>query len=209
MRRVLTALLLVLAVAAAPLLLVLAVAAAPLLLSVPAAVAQDPVELGSGHVVDQAGVLSDADVDTVEAATAALKKNHQITLYVVFVDHFTNPADAEDWANETAARNDLAPTDYLLDIETTGENLYLSGDDSGPVNDRELTTIEQQQVAPKVHTQDWTQAALAAAHGLGNAVDGGPGPAFVWLLVIGLVAVVFVLLVRRQRSSRSRRSMTP
>lgn len=192
-------------------LLALGVAFAPLALATPAAEAADPVDLGSGHVVDQAGVLSDADVDTIEAATAALKKNHRITLYVVFVDHFTNPADAEDWANETAASNDLGPTDYLLAVDTTGGALYLSGDDSGPVSDRELTTIEQDQVAPKVHTQDWTQAALAAANGLGNAVGGGPGPAFVWLLVVALIviAVVAFLLVRRQRRSRSRNANTP
>lgn len=200
-RRVLTALL-----------LAIAVATAPVVLSASAAVAQDPVDLGSGHVVDQAGVLSDADVDTIEAATAALKKNHQITLYVVFVDHFTNPADAEDWANETAARNDLGPTDYLLAVETTGSGTYyLSGDDSGPVTDQELTAIEQDQVAPKLHTQDWTQAAVAAANGLGNAVGGGPGPWFVWLLIVALVAIaaVVAVLIRRQRSARSRRSTTP
>lgn len=192
-------------------LLAIGVALAPLALSAPAAEAADPVDLGSGHVVDQAGVLSDADIDTIEAASAALKKNHQITLYVAFVDHFTNPADAEDWANETAARNDLGPTDYLLAVDTTGGALYLSGDDSGPVTDRELTTIEQDQVAPKVHSQDWTQAAVAAANGLGDAVGGGPGPAFVWLLVVALIviAVVVALLVRRQRRSRSRNATTP
>ena len=192
-------------------LLAIGVAMTPLALSAPAAEAADPVDLGSGYVVDQAGVLSDADIETIEAASAALKKNHQITLYVAFVDHFTNPADAEDWANETAARNDLGPTDYLLAVDTTGRTLYLSGDDSGPVTDRELTTIEQDQVAPKVQSQDWTQAAVAAANGLGNAVGGGPGPVFVWLLVVALIviAVVAVLLVRRQRRSRSRNATTP
>jgi uncharacterized membrane protein YgcG len=193
------------------LLLAAGAALASLTLSSPAAEAADPVDLGSGHVVDQAGVLSDADVDTIEAASAALEKNHQVTLYVVFVDHFTNPAGAEDWANETAARNDLGPTDYLLAVDTTGGALYLSGDDSGPVTDRELTAIEQNQVAPKVHSQDWTQAAVAAANGLGDAVGGGPGPVFVWLLVIAMIviAVVVVLLVRRQRRSRSRNASTP
>lgn len=192
-------------------LLALGIACAPLALGASAALAADPVDLGSGHVVDQASVLSTADIDTIESATSELKKNHHITLYVAFVDHFTNPADAEDWANETAARNDLGPTDYLLAIATDTGSYYLSGDDSGPVTDQELTAIEQQQVGPKVRTQDWTQAAVGAAHGLGDAVGGGPGPWFVWLLVIGLVVVaaVVALLIRRQRRSRSRRSMTP
>lgn len=192
-------------------LLALGIAGAPLALGASAAVAADPVDLGPGRVVDQAGVLSTADSDTIESATADLKKNHHITLSVVFVDHFTDPADAEDWANETAARNDLGPTDYLLAIATDTGSYYLSGDDSGPVSDQELTAIEQQQVAPKVHTQDWTQAAVAAANGLGDAVGTGPGPWFVWLLVVGLivVAAVVALLIRRQRRVRSRRSLTP
>lgn len=192
-------------------LLALGIAGAPLALGASAAVAADPVDLGPGRVVDQAGVLSTADIDTIESATADLKKNHHITLSVVFVDHFTDPADAEDWANETAARNDLGPTDYLLAIATDTGSYYLSGDDSGPVSDQELTAIEQQQVAPKVHTQDWTQAAVAAANGLGDAVGTGPGPWFVWLLVVGLivVAAVVALLIRRQRRVRSRRSLTP
>lgn len=194
------------------LLLALGLAAAPLALGAPAALAADPVQLGSSHVVDQAGVLSDADVDTVESAVASLKKDHGITLYVVFVDRFANPGDAEDWANETAARNDLGPTDYLLAVETTGDaSYYLSGDDSGPVSDQELTAIEQDKVAPLVQSQEWTKAAVAAATGLGDAVGGGPGTVFVWLLVVGLIvlAAVVVLLVRRQRGARSRRSMTP
>jgi uncharacterized membrane protein YgcG len=192
-------------------LLALGIAGAPLALGASAAVAADPVDLGPGRVVDQAGVLSTADSDTIESTTADLKKNHHITLSVVFVDHFTDPADAEDWANETAARNDLGPTDYLLAIATDTGSYYLSGDDSGPVSDQELTAIEQQQVAPKVHTQDWTQAAVAAANGLGDAVGTGPGPWFVWLLVVGLivVAAVVALLIRRQRRVRSRRSLTP
>ena len=77
------------------LLLALGVVAAPLLLSAPAATAAGPVELGSDHVVDQAGVLSDADVHAIETATTALTKDHGIDLYVVFVDRFTDPADAK------------------------------------------------------------------------------------------------------------------
>lgn len=192
-------------------LLAVSVAVAPIALAAPAAEAADPVQLGPGHVVDQAGVLSKADVDTIEAATATLKKNHQITLYVVFVDHFTNPTDAEDWANETAARNDLGPTDYLLAAETDGSAYYLSGDDSGPVSDQELTTIEQSQVVPALHAQDWTKAAVAAANGLGDAVGGGPAPWLVWLLVVVLVAIAAVafLLIRRRRTSRTRKAPTP
>ncbi|QNE34841.1 TPM domain-containing protein [Leifsonia shinshuensis] len=196
------------------LLLAAGVVAAPLVLSPPAAHAarvdqtartQDPVDFGSGHVVDQASVLSDADVDTIEAASASLHKNHGIRLYVAYVDHFTNPTDAEDWANETAARNDLGPTDYLLAVATDGQAYYLSGDSSGPVSDQELTSIEQTQVEPKLRTQDWTPAAVAAAQGLGAAVGDSGGAVIFWVvLVVVLVvgAVVLYLVFRRRRAKR-------
>ncbi|CAM5525146.1 TPM domain-containing protein [Leifsonia shinshuensis] len=196
-RRALIALLLALGVAAAPLALPASAARA--------ARAQDPVDFGSGHVVDQASVLSDADVDTIEAASSALFKDHGIRLYVAYVDHFTNPADAEDWANETAARNDFGPTDYLLAVATDGQGYYLSGDSSGPVSDRELTSIEQTRIEPKLSTQDWTPAAVAAAQGLGAAVGASGGAVIFWVvlavvLVIG--ALVLLLVLRRRRGAK-------
>lgn len=183
-------------------LLALGIASAPLALSASPASAQDPVDLGSGHVVDQAGVLSDADVDTIEAAVATLYKDHKIDLYVVYVDQFTNPADAEDWANDTAARNNLGPTDYLLAVATDGHAYYLSGDNSGPISDAKLGSIEQNQIEPELRTQNWTQAAVAAAKGLGDAAGGGSGT-FFWVFLAGVVVigVVIFLLVRRRRRS--------
>lgn len=188
--------------------LAVGVVSAPLVLSAPAAQAArtaDPVDFGSGHVVDQASVLSDADVDTIEAASASLYKSHGIRLYVAYVDQFTNPTDEEDWANETAARNGLGPTDYLLAVATDGQSYYLSGDSSGPVSDRELTTIEQTQVEPKLRTQDWTPAAIAAAQGLGAAVGDSGGTVIFWValavvLIVG--GVVLWLVFRRRRGVR-------
>jgi hypothetical protein len=180
------------------LLLALGAASTPLALAAPPAAAQDPVDLGSGHVVDQAGVLSHADTATIEAAAAALYKDHRIDLYVVYVDRFTNPTDAEDWANETAARNNLGSTDYLLAVATDGRAYYLSGDSSGPVSDEKLSGIEQNQIEPKLRTHDWTQAAVAAASGLGDAMGGGGPGAYFWVLLVGVIVigVVVLLLVR-------------
>ncbi|WP_348787102.1 TPM domain-containing protein [Leifsonia sp. NPDC080035] len=170
----------------------------------PAAMAADPVDLGSGHVLDQAGVLSPGDTEKIDDAAASLYSGHKIDLYVVYVDRFTNPADAADWANETAARNNLGPTDYLLAVATDGRAYYLSGDDSGPVSEDQLSQIERDDIEPKLHAGDWAGAAVAAADGLGNAVGGGGGGGvFFWVFLAGVIVigiVVFVLVRGRGRS---------
>ena len=88
--------------------------------SVSAASATDPVTLGSSHVLDDAGVLTAAEVDAAESRLAQLSDETDVDLWVVFVDEFTNPSSAADWANETATANNLGPNQYLLAVAVTG-----------------------------------------------------------------------------------------
>ncbi|MEO7015618.1 MAG: TPM domain-containing protein [Leifsonia sp.] len=169
------------------------------------AVAQDPVQLGAGHVVDQAGAIG-GDKAAIEKAAVQLYKDHNIELYVVYVDKFSNPSDAADWANETASDNNLGSTDYLLAIATSSRQYYLSGDSSGPVSDDQLAQIERNQVEPKLKAGDWSGAAIGAATGLSDAVGGG-GAAFFWLvfvlIAIVVVAGAIVFFVVRTRSKKA------
>jgi hypothetical protein len=167
------------------------------------ALAQDPVDLGGGHVVDQAGVVG-GDKQTIEDAAAKLYKDHKIDLYVVYVDRFTNPADAADWANETASLNNLGPTDYLLAVATEGRAYYLSGDPSGPVSDDRLAQIETNDIEPQLKAGEWSGAAVAAANGLSDAVGGGGGASgFFWFFLIAIVVVgLIVFFVVRSRSKK-------
>ncbi|MFF1571953.1 TPM domain-containing protein [Leifsonia sp. NPDC058292] len=169
-----------------------------------AASAQDPVELGSGHVVDQAGVVSPSDEKVIANAAAELYKDHQIDLYVVYVDQFTNPSQAADWANQTAENNNLGPKDYLLAVSTDGRAYYLSGDSEGPVSDDQLSQIENNDIEPKLKAGDWSGAAVAAANGLGDAVGGGSGGSgFFWFFLIAIVVVgLIIFFVVRSRSKK-------
>ncbi|MFP3380547.1 TPM domain-containing protein, partial [Bacillus sp. SIMBA_069] len=94
--------------------LALGLMAGPVVVQASPAAAQDPVDLGPSHVVDQAQVLSGAEEARVAAAAKKLYDDHRIDLYVVYVTDFTDPTEAADWANETAARNGLGQRDYLL-----------------------------------------------------------------------------------------------
>lgn len=181
------------------LLLAAGLVAAPLAIAAPA-LAQDPVELGASHVDDLAGVLTPSEEKQVAAATTTLADDHKIDLFVVYVDRFTNPTDAADWANETAAQNNLGPNDYLLAVATDGRAYYLSGDDEGPVSGSQLDSIEQNDIEPKLRAGDWAGAGVAAAQGLGDAVGGG-GSGFFWFFLIAVVVVglVIFLVVRTRR----------
>ncbi|WP_285113639.1 TPM domain-containing protein [Leifsonia sp. fls2-241-R2A-40a] len=190
-------------------LLALGLVAAPMAVAAPPAFAQDPVDLGPTHVVDQSQVLSGSDEAQITAAAKKLYDDHRIDLYVVYVDTFTNPTEAADWANETAARNGLGQRDYLLAVATQSRTYYLSGDDDGPVSAGQLDSIEQNDIEPKLHDNDWTGAAVAAANGLSDAAGGGGGGAFFWVFLIGVVIVgVVVFLLVRSRGRRKKQAAT-
>src|SRR4051794_16858317 len=74
-----------------------------------AASATPPVQLSKSYLFDQAGVLSDSEFAAAETRLQQLADETSADLYVVFVDAFTDPSDAEAWANETASANDLGP----------------------------------------------------------------------------------------------------
>ncbi|MGK9148743.1 TPM domain-containing protein [Plantibacter flavus] len=179
--------------------------------------ADSPVQLGSGRVSDSAGVLSSSEVASVTDAIDSLASEQNVDLWVVYVPTFTNPSDAESWANQTATDNNLGPNQYLLAIATEDRAYYLSGDSSGPVSGDQLTEIEQQLILPQLRDDDWAGAGIAAAQGLGTAVGGGSIPAtgsdssgsggwgFLWVLLIGIVVVGLVIffIARRRKGTQS------
>ncbi|MDR6969874.1 TPM domain-containing protein [Leifsonia shinshuensis] len=195
-------------------LLVLGLVAAPLAGAASPALAAEPVDLGPSHVVDQSNVLSGSEEQRVADAAQKLYDDHRIDLYVVYVPEFTDPTEAADWANETAAKNGLGQRDYLLAVATDGRTYYLSGDDAGPVSADQLDRIEQEDIEPKLHANDWAGAGVAAATGLGDAVGGGGsggggggGAIFFWVFLIGIVIVgVVIFVLVRSRGSRKKQA---
>ncbi|MGA7148712.1 MAG: TPM domain-containing protein, partial [Microbacterium sp.] len=178
-----------------------------------AAWASDPVELGAGYVVDEAGVLSSGESAAAQARLEQLKSETGLDLYVAYVDDFSNPDDNADWANTTADNNDLGVSQYLLAVAVDGRSYYLSADSEGPVTPDQIAAIEQQRIQPALSADDWLGAVDAAADGLTDASNGGsgaPGDAggggglLTWILVIaaiGAAVAVIVVIVRRRRKS--------
>lgn len=178
------------------------------------AFAADPVTLGSGRVLDDAAVLSSADESAIQARSEELTASSDVDLWVVYVDEFTDPADAETWANDTARLNNLGPNQYLLAVSVGGRAFYLSGDSGGPVSGDQLGTIEQQRIAPELRDGDWAGAAIAAADGLADAVGGGSGAGtdassgggiggflFIALLVVVVGAIIWLVIRARRKTT--------
>jgi hypothetical protein len=173
------------------------------------AAATAPVQLDSSFVVDQAGVLSASEEAAVEQRLQQLSDDTDVDLWVVYVDTFTDPADAEEWANTTADENGLGPNQYLLAVATEGRQFFLSGYSEGPVSFDQLGAIEQQRVQPALAQDDWAGAASAAADGLQDAAGGGSGGApgegggfggiLMVIVVVAGIALVIWLIVRRRR----------
>ena len=175
------------------------------------ALATPPVTLGSGYVLDDADVLSSGEEAQAQNRLEQLKTDTGLDLWVVYVDQFTGPSSAEDWANQTADDNGLGVSQYLLAVATEGRQYYLSGSSDGPLSQEQIATIEQEQIQPALRQDDWLGAVDAAADGMTDAVGGGSGTPgtdagasgwLTWLLVIVVVGVGIVLLVvflRRRR----------
>ncbi|MEO7017456.1 MAG: TPM domain-containing protein [Leifsonia sp.] len=182
--------------------------------------AEPPVAFGSGHVVDDAGVLG-SQASAVESAATKLASDHKVNLYTVFVNTFSSPSDARTWAITTARQNNLTANDYLLAVAVTGRSYYLSADTSGPLTNAQLSVIEKNQIEPRLRNNQWAEASIAAATGLGDALSGGAGSSggtggatasgsgsapgvtitllVLLLVVVGILAIMFVRARRRRQ----------
>ena len=169
-----------------------------------AASATDPVALGSGYVLDDSGVLTPEEEADAQARLERLYQDAGVDLYVVFVDDFTNPGNAEQWATTVATENGLGATQYLLAVATEARQYYLSADTSGPVGAARISDISAD-VRAQLGDDDWAGAIDAAADGFDAALNGGFDAATLvfWIVVVAILVAIVVLviwIVRRRRS---------
>ncbi|MFG6474941.1 TPM domain-containing protein [Microbacterium sp. P06] len=184
------------------------------------AAATEPVVLDAGHVFDDADVLTRTEEFAAEARIEQLRTNTGLDLWVVYVDEFTDPSDAENWANDTARNNGLNPQQYLLAVAVDTRQLYLSADSAGPLTPEQATAIENERIIPALSNDDWAGAVDATAAGLENADDGGTGgldpdgpsglTVALWVVVgVVVIAVIAVFVVRSRRKRDTGQTAAP
>jgi len=169
-----------------------------------AARAEDPVAFGPSPVVDSAGVLGDQTDEVVASIDAAAERSGR-QLFVAYVDTFTNPEAADEWATRTAIDNNMGSEDYLLAVAVDGRAYYLSAASDASLSDAELDRISLEVIEPRLRDEDWAGAAIAGAEAIAGDTGGGIGAGLIWFLVIAaaVVIVVAIVLARRKRKRAS------
>lgn len=172
----------------------------------PAAFADEPVDLGASPVLDNAGVLDDPAA--AEAAIDEAFDRTGVSLFVVLVDTFESPSDADAWTDATVQRNGLGADDVLLAIAVEDRTYSLSADfetlDDAQY-DAVLSRIEQ-----SLRDDDWDGAVVGAAEALADQLD-PPFPVVPVAVGAGVVAVGGLIaggvaIGKRRRASAATRA---
>jgi len=172
-------------------------------MSVSAASATAPLPLDPGYVTDDAGALTAAEKQSIQERLQTLSENSATDLFVVFVDDFTDPTDAAEWADTVAENNNLGTEQYLLAVAVEGRNYYISQPVDGSISDSRLDDIENR-IQPLMAQDDWDGAVSLAADEMQG--DGGAGAVRVFLIVAGvavLAVVVWLVIAGIRRSRRA------
>lgn len=174
------------------------------------AAATPPVTLDGGYVTDTAGVLSATEQADIDTRLDELARTSSATLFVVFVDTFTDPDDRQEWADAVANQNGIGPSQYLLAVAVEGRQFYISADSSGPISEARLTQIERD-IQPLLSSSSWAEAALAAADGFTDSPPANRGSAglVVGVIIVGVVALVAGLVVQGRRRSKKATTANP
>ena len=130
------------------------------------ALADEPVDLGSSPVLDAAGVLDDA---AAESAIDATYDRTGVALFVVVVDTFDSPSNADDWATETAERNGLGVDDVLLAIAIEDRTYSLSAD-VATLDDGQYEAVLSR-IDASLSDDDWDGAVAGAAAEIADQLD--------------------------------------
>lgn len=165
------------------------------------ALAEEPVDLGSSPVLDTTGQV---DAAAVESAIDAAFERTGVSLFVVVVDTFESPTDADAWTTRTAERNGLGVDDVLLAIAVEDRTYSLSADfatlDDGQY-DAVLTRIED-----SLRDEDWTGAGVGAAEEIADQLD-APFPVVPVAIGGGVVALGGIIAggvaIGRRRSANA------
>ncbi|MGO2669080.1 MAG: TPM domain-containing protein, partial [Microbacterium gubbeenense] len=178
---------------------------AALALAPGAALAADPPSLGGGHVYDGSEVLSPAEEEDANARLGQLAADGDLELWVVYVDEFTNPSDAREWAGAAADANGLGSDQYLLAIATEARQLAIVGPVEGSLSDAKLGSVEEAVgAALGGGDDDWAGAAGVAAEELES--QAAPDYTGWWVAGIAVViAIIVIVWLAVSRAAKKRR----
>ncbi|MBD7995351.1 TPM domain-containing protein [Arthrobacter sp. Sa2CUA1] len=179
------------------------------------AYAEPPVNIPPGqYLVDTNGSLG-GSTGEVQQAITDVQRSTGYTLYVVYVDSFTDPSDASAWAEDVVTDKGMGAKEALLSVATEDRKIQVSTGDQSVLTQEKRNAMLDAATEPLVGVQnisseEWAASAVNAAKSLEDIAGGGSGkissgggsllPAFI---VAGVVLVgafaVFGLIRSRSR----------
>ncbi|MEV4683482.1 TPM domain-containing protein [Streptomyces kurssanovii] len=139
------------------------------------ATADDPVDLSrQGQITDRTEALGDR-AEQVSRALDRLYDEQRLQLFVVYVTDFSGRS-AQDWTEQTAAKNGLGTSDVLLSVATRARQYAYWVDAASRLTDAQLAEVARTAVEPALRENDWAGAAIGAADGYGAVLSGEPVP---------------------------------
>ncbi|MPV90493.1 TPM domain-containing protein [Georgenia ruanii] len=171
-------------------------------------------------MTDTADVLTSAEEQEVQQAIKQVQADSGQLVYVTFVPDFSGQPSGEQWATETAQASGLGPNNILLAVGVNDRKYGFARDTRSPVDQQELQSFTDSEVAPRLGNGDWAGAAITFAHGVGDlaqgktpgasggASGGGGMGAFGTVVVVGLIVILAVgafLILKRRRETGARR----
>ncbi|WP_434810495.1 TPM domain-containing protein [Microbacterium sp. bgisy189] len=171
------------------------------------AVAAPPLDLDGEQVIDEAGVLSAAEVADIERAIDDLSSSTGTGLYVAIVDDFDDPSSGPSWADETAFESELGTDDMLLAIAVDDRNVAYSVDVDFALSNDRIDDVMSDSLIPRLRNGEWAAGVVDFAAALDEAQQPGPP----WLLIIGggtvgIIAGIFGIRWLSQRVARVKRA---
>ncbi|WP_308219816.1 TPM domain-containing protein [Arthrobacter jinronghuae] len=141
---------------------------------------ESPVRIPPGeYIVDPADVLG-SDASEVEEAISEVQRNSGYTLYVVYVDSFTSPADPAAWSEQVVQGKGMGAKEALLSIATEERKIQVSTGDQSVLTQTRRNAILAAATDPLLGSQDissaqWANSAVNAAESLEDIARGGDG----------------------------------
>ncbi|MFF3037199.1 TPM domain-containing protein [Arthrobacter citreus] len=183
-----------------------------------AAHADSPVTIPPGQYLVDTNDSLGAGTSEVQQAISDVQESTGYTLYVVFVDSFTDPSDPTAWAQDVVTSKDMGSREALLSIATEERKIEVATGDQSVLTEERRNAMIDAATEPllgnqDITSQDWTAAAVNAAQSLEDIAGGGSGevssggsslvPAFVVAAVV-LVGAFAVFFLVRSRSGKRR-----
>ncbi|GAA8850324.1 TPM domain-containing protein [Helicobacter pylori] len=155
------------------------------------------------QITDRAGVLG--DTDALQDDLDALQRDHDLQLFVVYVDSFDG-TDPEQWTQQTYETSGMGSNDVLLAVAVEDRRYGMWTTEDSGLGPDDISRVQSEDVEPALADDDWAGAVTAAAEGLGSG--GGGLSSSTWIyLVLGLIVVggiALPLLVSRLRGGQTR-----